>query len=63
MSLPIAKLAEHAGKWTLSIVLYPSGPSLEIVDESGEFHRIVYGDQLANINLAAEALKKENPDA
>lgn len=61
---PMARLAARPGKWTLSIVLYPSGPYLEIVEHRGESpDGLVYCEQLANINRAAEVLKERNPDA
>jgi hypothetical protein len=53
---PIHVLAEGVG-WSLSIVKYPSGPCLELVDT--EENRLAYSERLEDINKKAQSMKRE----
>ena len=47
--------------WSISIVLYPSGPCLElveVVEECGA--RLAYSERLDNLQLVAKKLKEDN---
>lgn len=62
-SPPVAVLTANRN-WSLSIVLYPSGPHLELVEcIEGQGGRLSYSEPLANLERAAQILKENNPDA
>jgi hypothetical protein len=57
---PVAVLASNRD-WSVSIVLYPSGPHLEVVEVVEECGaRLSYSERLDNINLIAKKLKEDN---
>lgn len=54
---PVAVLASSRD-WSLSIVLYPSGPCLELVEVvEDQVSRVSYSEAVANLVLAGEVLK------
>jgi hypothetical protein len=60
---PVAVLASSRD-WSISIVLYPSGPCLELVEcIEGQGAKLAYSERLANLDLVAKKLKEDNPDA
>ena len=60
ISPPVAVLASSRD-WSISIVLYPSGPCLELVEAVPECGaRIAYSERLGNLDLIAKKLKEDN---
>lgn len=58
---PVAVLSASRN-WSLSIVLYPSGPHLELVEVvEGCGARMSYSERLDNLALVAGKLKEDNP--
>lgn len=55
---PVAVLASSRD-WSLAIVLYPSGPCLEMVEVYGTHARMVYSERLSNLDRIAEVLKEK----
>ena len=62
-SPPVAVLASSRD-WSISIVLYPSGPHIELVEcIEGHGGRLAYSERLSNLDLAVAKLREDNPDA
>jgi hypothetical protein len=60
ISPPVAVLASSRD-WSISIVLYPSGPYLELVEVVPECGaRISYSESLGNLDLVVKKLKEDN---
>lgn len=54
---PVALMASGR-TWSLSIVIYPSGPYLELIEIVDGVNRLVYSEGLGNLALAAKVLKE-----